>query len=69
MDSDTGSVFARASVTQTILKRLGDIQDADLIGHEKYESQERKLENFRAFYSDRVTPDTVAKIIRFQLHA
>ncbi len=68
VDSDTGETFAHATITEVIAKPLKDIEEADLQGHERYESLAAMLENFHGFYGDRVTLETRAKIIRFTVH-
>jgi hypothetical protein len=49
-------------------KKLKDLQDSDFEGHEKYESEEKMYENYRKYYGDKVTPDTVVKMIDFKLN-
>jgi hypothetical protein len=67
INADTGGVFAHATVTEVIAKKLSEITESDLIGHEKYESTDAMYASFRKFYGDRVTPDTIAKIVRFKI--
>ena len=64
-----GKEFAQAVVTTVQEKRLGDISSEDEIsgGHERFTSAEERLETYRGYYGDRVTPDTVVKMIRFEL--
>jgi len=67
INSDDSKVFAHAVVTDVPVKTLGEITDADLGGHEKYESREAMLESFKKFYGDKVDLGTEAKIVRFRL--
>lgn len=67
INSDTGEVFAHAVITEVIEKPLSDITDADLAGHEKWNSYESMLESLDEFYGDRVTDATIGKIVRFRV--
>ncbi len=67
INSDTGETFAHAVITQVIEKTLGEINDADLIGHEKWNSLEDMIRTHKLYYGDRVNVQTPAKIIRFKL--
>lgn len=46
---------------------LKELQDSDFEGHEKYESIEKMYEAYRTYYGDKVTPESVVKIITFKL--
>ncbi len=67
INSDTGEEFAKAKITEVKEKKLGEIQESDFDSHEKYESKESMLEHYRGYYGDKVTTDSVVKMIRFQL--
>jgi ribonuclease HI len=54
-----------ATIDQVVQKRLEDITEADMEGHEHYESQEAMLAAFRQHYGDKVTPETPVKMIYF----
>jgi arginine repressor len=43
------------------------LEKSDYDGHEKFESQKEMLEKYKEYYSDKVTLDTVAKMIKFEL--
>ena len=64
-----GKEFARAVISTIREKRLGDITSEDEIndGHERFESDEERLETYRGYYGDRVTSDTVVKLMKFRL--
>ncbi len=64
-----GSEFAQAVITSVREKRLGDITPEDEIadGHERFSSTEERLKTYRGYYGDRVTPDTMVKILKFSL--
>lgn len=67
INKDTGDQFGKALIVSTREKRLGDLQDSDFEGHEKFESEEKMYEAYRSYYGDRVTPDSTLKIIKFRL--
>ncbi len=67
IDWDNGEKFAEAEIIAIREKALGDIEEADYKGHERYENQEEMLQNYKKYYGDRVTQDTTIKIINFEL--
>jgi len=67
INRDTGERFAEATIVSVREKKLGELQDADWEGHERYESEEKMYEAYRGYYGDRVTSDSVVKIIKFKL--
>lgn len=62
---DTKKSFAKAKITEIVEKRLKEINDNDLVGHEPF--QEGIVENQKKYYGENVNPDTVGKIVRFKL--
>lgn len=58
-------VIGSGQITRIIEKRLGDITDEDYEGHERHESPEARLQDFRKHYGDNVSHDTPVKIIHF----
>ncbi|MFA6495388.1 MAG: ASCH domain-containing protein [Candidatus Paceibacterota bacterium] len=67
INKDTMEKFGEATILGIREKALKDIVDADFDGHEKFESTEKMLETYQSFYGDKVTPETIVKIIRFKL--
>jgi hypothetical protein len=67
VDKETGKEFAQAIILSTKEKKLNELIDTDFEGHEKFESEEKMYEAYRMYYGDRVTPETVVKIIKFKL--
>ena len=67
VNKDTRERFAEATIISMREKKLGELQDTDWEGHERYESEEKMYEAYRGYYGDRVTPDSVVKIIKFKL--
>ena len=64
---ETRTKFAAAKIKIIREKKLGEVHDEDFDGHEKYESKEAMLEEFRTYYGDKVDWDTLVKIIDFEL--
>jgi hypothetical protein len=59
--------FANVIITNVYEKTLGNIEENDFKGHEKFESKDKMLENYKNFYGDKVTWDTIVKIISFKV--
>ncbi len=68
INSDTGDVFATASISEIIEKPLIEMNDSDLEGHEKWESKEAMIESMKSYYGGAVLPGTSGKVIRFILN-
>jgi len=67
INKKTLQVFANANIISLYEKRLGEIEEGDYDGHEKYESNEDMIETLKKFYSDKVDGSTLVKIIKFEL--
>lgn len=64
----TGEEFAQAKIVAVREKTLTQLDDADFdAGHERYASPEKMLEEYRLYYGDSVTMDTIVKLISFKL--
>lgn len=64
---ETKEPFAAAVVRETYERTLGTLTEDDFAGHEKYANQDSMYATLRTFYGDAVGPDTVVKVIRFEL--
>ena len=64
---DTKEVFRNAELTEVREKPLGEINDDDFEGHEKFESEEVMYETYRKYYGYKVGKNTIVKIIKFEL--
>lgn len=66
-----GKEFAQAEITALREKRLGDITSEDEIqdGHERFGSDQERLETYKRYYGDRVTPDTMVKMMTFTIRS
>lgn len=67
IDWESGEKFAYAETIKIREKRLGEIEEKDFEGHEKFRSKEEMLETYRKYYGDKVDWDTIVKIIEFKL--
>lgn len=66
-NSDTKESFAKANVAEVLFRSLGEVDDVDLDGHEKWESKQHMLQTLQGYYGDRVDFNTPVKIVRFKL--
>ena len=64
---DTGKVFGKAKLAEVREKKMGELEDNDFDGHEKFSSEEEMYQAYRAYFGDKVGPETIVKIIRFKL--
>lgn len=64
---DTGEVFGKATLTEVREKKMGELEEPEFDGHEKFSSEEEMYKTYRSYYGDRVGPDTIVKIIQFKL--
>ncbi len=67
INSDTHEEFAHARLTGVREKKMSDLDAKDFEGHESYISKQEMYSNFRGYYGRDVGPDTVVKIITFEL--
>ena len=67
INSDSGEVFSKAIIAEIIYRTLGEVEDIDLDGHEKWNNKEEMLKSLRLYYGDRVNLDIEVKIVRFNL--
>lgn len=67
LDWESGEKFAEAEITQVREKKLGQIEESDFEGHEKYSSPEAMLQQYREYYGDAVTMDTPIKMIDLKI--
>ncbi|MDO8664306.1 MAG: hypothetical protein Q7K44_02030 [Candidatus Liptonbacteria bacterium] len=62
---DTKKMFGKAKITEIIEKKLGEVGEKDLIGHEQMEGG--PVEGLKKYYGEKVGPETPGKIVRFKL--
>jgi hypothetical protein len=68
INKETLSEFAKAMIVDIKEKKLGELEDVDFSGHEKFSSTEEMYKAYRLYYGDKVGPGTVVKIIKFKLY-
>lgn len=69
VNSDSGTEFAKAEITEVREKRLSDINEEDFEdGHERYKSQKDIFTHYRGYYGDKVKLNSVVKIVKFKLN-
>jgi len=64
---NTGEKFGEATLMKVWEKKMGELMDSDFDGHEKFSNNDEMYQTYRTYYGNKVGPDTVVKIIRFQL--
>lgn len=65
--SETGKNFTKARIIDLREKKLGEVDELDYYGHEKYESQKDMLNKYKEYYGDKVNLNTLVKIIKFDI--
>ncbi|HJQ08533.1 MAG TPA: reverse transcriptase-like protein [Candidatus Saccharimonadales bacterium] len=61
----TWKPIGTAHITMIIQKRLGDLEDVDYEGHERFTTKGELLKTYQTYYGPQVTFDTPVKIVRF----
>ncbi|MGM0482621.1 MAG: ASCH domain-containing protein [Patescibacteria group bacterium] len=64
---NTKEVFGKAGLVNVYEKKLGDLEEKDFDGHEKFLSEEEMYRTYRTYYGNAVGPETIVKIIKFKL--
>ena len=62
---DSWKVIGQGKINEVVEKRLGDVTQHDMQGHESFSNQDEMLRTYKQYYGDRVTLDTPVKIIKF----
>jgi ribonuclease HI len=62
---DSWKVIGQGKVNEVIEKRLDDVSQEDMNGHETFNSKEEMLSTYKQYYGERVTFETPVKIIHF----
>ncbi len=55
----------QAVIDHIVEKRLGELTEADFVGHEKFASQAEMLQTYQRYYGPQVTLETAVKMIHF----
>ncbi len=64
---ETGIEFARAKLKSVIQKPLGQLEENDWQGHERYSDSEEMCHTFTKYYGKIVDSRTMVKIITFEI--
>jgi len=68
INADTKEVVGQAIISEVKEKNLAEITEADYeYSHYDKETQTEMLEHYRKIYGDKVSLDTIVKIIKFKL--
>lgn len=65
-DTNSWKIIGEAVVNEVIEKKLGDVTDRDMAGHEVFDTKEEMLATYRQRYGDRVTLDEPVKMVYFK---
>lgn len=64
-DPASWRAIGTAKISNILEKRIGEIQQADMAGHETYESTDALVKTYQGYYGPQVGVDTPMKMIRF----
>lgn len=67
INKETGEKFGEAEIIAIKEKKLGEIEDSDYNGHEKFASKEQMIESYKQYYGDQVNLETIVKIIDYKM--
>ncbi|MCX6756041.1 MAG: hypothetical protein NTX85_01750 [Candidatus Nomurabacteria bacterium] len=67
INKDNGEEFAKAIIIGVKEKKLGDINNDDYVGHEKFKGKEIMMNTYKMYYGDNVDKDTLIKMINFKM--
>ncbi len=62
---ETWRGIGTATITSVIEKRLGNVAEADMEGHERFVSPAEMLRTYREYYGPNVSMETLVKIVHF----
>jgi ribonuclease HI len=65
-DAASWQVIGQGKVVEVIEKKLGNVTDEDMKGHEAFSSRDQMLNTYKNYYGERVTFDTPVKIVFFK---
>jgi len=65
-DSETWKVIGTGVVTEIREKKLNNVTDEDMEGHEVFSSADAMLDHYKDMYGERVSLDTTVKIVFFK---
>ena len=59
--------FGKVRIVAVKEKMLGEINESDFDGHERFESKEKMIETYRLYYGGKVDEKTIVKMVDFEL--
>jgi ribonuclease HI len=65
-NAKTWNIIGEGQVNEIVEKKLADVTDKDMTGHEVYSSQAEMLETYRRRYGERVSLDDPVKMVYFK---
>lgn len=65
--TEASKPFGKALVTEVWEKQFKDFSKKEKDGHEKFETDEEMIGQYKKYYGDWVSMNTIVKIIRFKL--
>ncbi len=68
VNSNTDEQFGTATLVDVWEKKMCELKDSDFEGHATYANEEEMYSAYRTYYGERVGPDTIVKVIRFNFH-
>jgi hypothetical protein len=66
-NKETLEKFATARLTSVVEKKLSELNDSDMEGHNPYATEAEMFNELQKYYQDKIGPDTRVKVIRFDL--
>ncbi len=67
IDRETNTHFATGKIIQVTEKRLGQLDEEDKRGHEKFENDAKMYDTYTKYYDRKVDENTSVKLIYFEL--
>jgi ribonuclease HI len=64
-NSSSWQVIGQGKVTEIVEKKLSNVTDEDMAGHQQFRTKEEILDKYRGYYGQRVTLETPVKIVHF----
>jgi len=65
VNKETGNVIGKGEILKLKVTTLGNLEEQDWVGHERYSCEEEMYTTYKDYYGDKVGPDSELKIIDF----
>lgn len=66
VDRDSNESFGKAVITDVVEKKVGELTNEELVNH-GYNNLDEMLNSHRGYYGDKVSLESIVKIITFKL--